>query len=144
MWITCGVLWITKGTRLKKLRKFMNHHINDGSRALPPWGHLMITSCIAFEQKPLISCCITRVDPKCWPLLAFRYLVLRMTLIIIITWEWESLSFRWMLVWLGVTWEWFSFASICSCWLPCWLICGWHVLKDCAMMQSMLERSSDG
>ena len=78
----------------------MNRHINDESRALPPWGHLRITSRTPFEQKPLIPCRVTKVDPKGWPLLDFRYLVLRMVLIIIVTWEWESLSFRWT---LGVT-----------------------------------------
>ena len=33
----------------------MNPHINERSRALPPWGHLMTASRIAFERQPPIS-----------------------------------------------------------------------------------------
>ena len=115
---------------MKKLGKFMNRHINERSPALPPWGHLMIASCITFEQWSLIPCCVARVDPKEWPLVSFRYLLLRMILIIIIiiiiTWGWESVSFRWMFGVTWVTWEWFSFASICSYRLSCGLSCGKH------------------
>ena len=50
--------------RLKKWGKFMNPHINKRSRALPPWGHLMYASRIAFEQQPPISHCVARVEPK--------------------------------------------------------------------------------
>jgi hypothetical protein len=46
----------------------MNPHINKRSRALPPWGHLMIASRIAFERQPPISRRVARFEPKVVPL----------------------------------------------------------------------------
>lgn len=46
----------------------MNPHINERSPALPPWGHLMTASRIAFERQPSISRCIARDEPKGTPL----------------------------------------------------------------------------
>lgn len=46
----------------------MNPHINERSRVLPPWGHLMTASRIAFEQQPPISRCVAKVEPKVVPL----------------------------------------------------------------------------
>lgn len=45
----------------------MNPHINKRSRVLPPWGHLMTASCIAFEQQPPISRCVAKIEPKVVP-----------------------------------------------------------------------------
>ena len=42
----------------------MNPHINKRSRVLPPWGHLMTASRIAFERQPPISRRVARVEPK--------------------------------------------------------------------------------
>ena len=46
----------------------MNPHINKRSRVLPPWGHLMTASRIAFEQQPPISRCVAKGLPKGRPL----------------------------------------------------------------------------
>jgi hypothetical protein len=46
----------------------MNPHINERSRVLPPWGHLMTASRIAFGQQPPISRCVAKVEPKVVPL----------------------------------------------------------------------------
>jgi len=45
----------------------MNPHINKRSRVLPPWGHLMIASRIAFERQPPISRRVAKVEPKVVP-----------------------------------------------------------------------------
>lgn len=42
----------------------MNPHINKRSRALPPWGHLMTASRIAFERQPSISRRVAKGLPK--------------------------------------------------------------------------------
>ena len=42
----------------------MNPHINKRSRVLPPWGHLMTASRIAFERQPPISRRVARFEPK--------------------------------------------------------------------------------
>ena len=42
----------------------MNPHINKRSRVLPPWGHLMYASRIAFERQPSISRRVASVEPK--------------------------------------------------------------------------------